>query len=93
MWERHWLCDGNDFSWFVVYPTLKPTLLPATATPLAPTPPRASKLCLEWCATIDRDYCYLVYTKLGISFYYRLVGACLWRNTLFYTTFAPALLD
>ncbi|KAF2732645.1 hypothetical protein EJ04DRAFT_496499 [Polyplosphaeria fusca] len=39
-----------------------------TAAPPAPTQSGASKACYEWYTAADGDYCYLVYTKFGITF-------------------------
>jgi LysM repeat protein len=48
--------------------TFKPTSLPGTVAPSAPTQSGASAACYKWYTTVDGDYCYLVYTKFGISF-------------------------
>lgn len=40
----------------------------ATAAPPAPTQSGASKACYQWYTAVAGDYCYLVYTKFGITF-------------------------
>lgn len=45
--------------------TTKPAV---TVAPPAPTQPGATSQCYEWYVAADGDYCYLVYTKFGITF-------------------------
>jgi len=39
-----------------------------TAAPPAPTQSGASNACYQWYTAVSGDYCYLVYTKFGITF-------------------------
>ena len=48
--------------------TSTPVSTRATVAPPAPTQSGASKSCYEWYTAVEGDYCWLVYTKFGISF-------------------------
>ncbi|KAF1972801.1 hypothetical protein BU23DRAFT_466459, partial [Bimuria novae-zelandiae CBS 107.79] len=49
-------------------PLSSSTTARVTAAPPAPTQSEASKACYQWYTAVAGDYCYLIYTKFGITF-------------------------